>query len=356
MSVKKKHIDKYELPTGRFWFSFIALSFVGLGILWRIVAIQTIEHDHWTERGVEFEHSIRTIVPARGQIQARDGSLLATSIPVYDLRWDSKSEAINKEHFSEKRDSICLRFAEILGGTPEKYQSIIDKAIERGSRSAKFASKVPFTDYKELKSIPFVKEGRNKSGFVFERKEVRRKPFGQLAGRTIGIDRESQRVGIELSWNQELGGTEGKQMQKRINGGAWLPVTDDFIVQPQEEQDVITTIDMHLQDMASSALKTQLVRHDAEWGVVVLMEVKTGYVRAITNLKRFENAEGIANYYESYNHALGKAIEPGSTFKLASLITCLESGKIAITDSINTGNGVAFFHDRRMRDSTSPER
>ena len=351
MSVKKKHIDKYELPTGRFWFTFIALSFVGLGVLWRIVAIQTIEHDHWTERGVEFEHSIRTIVPARGQIQARDGSLLATSIPVYDLRWDSKSEAINWDNFDEKRDSICLGFAEILGGTTEKYEGLIDKAIERGSRSAKFASKVPFTDYKELKSIPFVKEGRNKSGFVFERKEVRRKPFGQLAGRTIGIDRESQRVGIELSWNQELGGTEGKQMQKRINGGAWLPVTDDFIVQPQEGQDVITTIDMHLQDMASSALKTQLVRHDAEWGVVVLMEVKTGYVRAITNLKRFENAEGIANYYESYNHALGKAIEPGSTFKLASLITCLESGKIAITDSINTGNGEALFHDRRMRDS-----
>ena len=104
-------------------------------------------------------------------------------------------------------------------------------------------------------------------------------------------------MGIELSWNKELGGEEGKQMQKRISGGAWLPVTDDYIVKPKEGLDVVTTIDMHLQDVASNALETQLTRHDAEWGVVVLMEVETGYIRAITNLKRFDDSEGNAKYY-----------------------------------------------------------
>ena len=184
---------------------------------------------------------------------------------------------------------------------------------------------------------------------------MRKKPFGQLAKRTIGIDRENSRVGIELAWNKELGGVEGKQMQKRISGGAWLPVTDEFIIEPQEGLDVVTTIDMHLQDVASSALRNQLFKHDAEWGVVVLMEVKTGYVRAISNLKRLEDSNGLPYYNESYNHALGTAVEPGSTFKLASLMACLESGKMGLEDIVDTENGEYYFHDRRMRDSNWKE-
>ena len=351
MTSTRKNIEGYKVASGRYWVIFVCLCIVGGGIFWRIFSIQTIEHEVWAERGAEFEHSIRTIEPARGQIQARDGSLLATSVPVYDLRWDTKCEAIKWDLFEEYRDSLCVGLAEILGGDSKEFALKLDKAIARGSRSTRFAKKVPFTDYKKLKNLPFINAGRYKSGFVFERKEERRKPFGQLAGRTIGIDRDHQRVGVELSWNQELGGVEGKQMQKRISGGAWLPVTDDYIVQPQEGLDVVTTIDMHLQDVASNALQTQLIKHDAEWGVVVLMEVKTGYIRAITNLKRFIDSEENSRYFESYNHALGSSIEPGSTFKLASLMTCLESGRISINDSIDAGNGEAFFHDRRMRDS-----
>ena len=351
MTARGKNIEGYKVATGRYWVVFVCLCFVGVCIFWRLFSIQTIEHEIWSERGAEFRHSIRTIDPARGQIQARDGSLLATSVPVYDLRWDTKCEAIKWELFDAHRDSLCIGLAEILGGNPEDYSLKLDKAIENGSRSTRFAKKVSFTDYKELKGLPFISSGRYTSGFVFERKEERRKPFGQLAGRTIGIDREHQRVGIELSWNQELGGEEGKQMQKRISGGAWLPVTDDYIVKPQEGLDVVTTIDMHLQDVASNALETQLKRHDAEWGVVVLMEVETGYIRAITNLKRFKDSEDNSRYFESYNHAIGTSVEPGSTFKLASLMTCLESGRISLNDSIDAGNGEVLFHDRRMRDS-----
>jgi cell division protein FtsI (penicillin-binding protein 3) len=351
MTRRSKNIEEYKVATGRYWVVFVCLCFVGLCIFWRLFSIQTIENEIWSERGAEFRHSIRTIDPARGQIQARDGSLLATSVPVYDLRWDTKCEAIKWKLFEAKRDSLCIGLASVLGGNPEDYSAKLDKARAEGSRSTRFAKQVPFTDYKELKELPFIKSGRYTSGFVFERKEERRKPFGQLAGRTIGIDREHQRVGIELSWNKELGGEEGKQMQKRISGGAWLPVTDDYIVKPKEGLDVVTTIDMHLQDVASNALETQLTRHDAEWGVVVLMEVETGYIRAITNLKRFDDSEGNAKYYESYNHAIGTSVEPGSTFKLASLMTCLESGGMTLNDSIETGNGEALFHDQRMRDS-----
>lgn len=343
--------SEVALKTGRFWVVFVVLCFVGVGILWRVVAIQTIEHEHWTARGAEFEHSIRNIAPARGQIQSSDGSLLATSVPVYNLRWDSKCEAIKWEVYNEELEAICEGFSAILGGSSEEFEVLFEKAINTGSRAALFAKNIPFTKYKSLKNLPFVREGRYRSGFVFERKEVRKKPFGQLARRTIGIDRENSRVGIELAWNKELAGVEGKQMQKRISGGTWLPVTEEFIIEPQEGLDVVTTIDMHLQDVASSALRTQLSKHDAEWGVVVLMEVKTGYVRAISNLKRLEDSNDRPYYAENYNHALGTAVEPGSTFKLASLLACLESGKMDLDDIIDTEDGQYLFHNRRMRDS-----
>ncbi|MEZ7836559.1 MAG: penicillin-binding protein [Flavobacteriales bacterium] len=351
MRSASNNISESTIKTGRFWVLFVSLCFVGIAILWRIFCIQTFEHEHWTERGAEFQHSIRNIAPARGQIQASDGSLLATSVPVYNLRWDSKCEAIKWSVYNEKFDSLCSGFAKILGGDSEEFSRLFEEAKAKGSRAALFAKNIPFTKYKSLKSLPFVREGRYKSGFVFERKEVRKKPFGQLAKRTIGIDRENSRVGIELAWNKELGGVEGKQMQKRISGGTWLPVTDEFIIEPQEGLDVVTTIDMHLQDVASSALRTQLFKHDADWGVVVLMEVKTGYVRAISNLKRLEDSKGLPYYNESYNHALGTAVEPGSTFKLASLMACLESGKMGLNDVVDTKNGEYYFHDRRMRDS-----
>jgi cell division protein FtsI (penicillin-binding protein 3) len=220
MTSKGKNIEPYKVATGRYWIVFMCLCFVGLCIFWRLFSIQTIENEIWSERGAEFKHSIRTIDPARGQIQARDGSLLATSVPVYDLRWDTKCEAIKWKLFDAQRDSLCIGLARILGGNPQDYSAKLDKAREGGSRSTRFAKQVPFTDYKALKELPFIRSGRYTSGFVFERTEERRKPFGQLAGRTIGIDREHQRVGIELSWNKELGGEAGKQMQKRISGGA----------------------------------------------------------------------------------------------------------------------------------------
>jgi cell division protein FtsI (penicillin-binding protein 3) len=339
-----------NIATGRFWLVFILLCLVALGIFSRILAIQIVEHDKWTAKGAEFSHSVKTIDPSRGQILARDGSLLAISVPVYDLSWDSQCEAILWDSFNENREAFCEGMSKILGKPAAYYAALLDKARTEEKRYTLFGRNIPYTSYKELKSLPFINRGRYKSGFVFERKEVRRKPFEPLAGRTIGLDRESHRVGIELAWNKELGGVEGMQLQKRISGGTWLPVTDEYISEPQQGLDVVTTIDMHLQDVATSSLKKQLIKHEAAWGIVVLMEIETGYVRAISNLTRHESGDNV-DYRESYNHALGSAVEPGSTFKLASLIACLESGVITLKDTIDTGNGITHFHGKRMRDS-----
>lgn len=331
---------------------FITLCLVAVGIFSRIIMIQFVEHEHWVAKGAEYTHSVKNIEPARGQILARDGSLLAISVPVYDLSWDSQCEAINWDRYSASKDEMCQGLSKILGKPASHYAKLLDNARANEKRYTLFGRNIPYTKYKDLKALPFIRGGRYKSGFVFSRKEDRRKPFNQLAGRTIGIDREDRRVGIELAWNKELGGVEGKQLQHRIAGGAWLPVADEYISEPEQGLDVITTIDMHLQDVATSSLEKQLKKHKAAWGIVALMEVETGYIRAISNLTRSkEDSEGNANYYESFNHALGSAVEPGSTFKLASLMACLESGKIQLTDSIDTGKGIAYFHGRPMKDS-----
>jgi len=336
--------------TGRIWLVFVGLTLVGLGVFGRIVYIQTVEHDKWASRGEEFSTSVRTIEPSRGQILARDGSLLATSVPVYDLRWDAKCEGMRWDMYEDQIDTLCIALASAIGKSPAYVRGKFDNAKQRGHRGALIGRNIPFTDYQELRNLPFVQLGRYKSGLVFERRENRRRPFGKLAARTVGIDREQQRVGIERAWNDELAGVEGQQLSRRVAGNQWMPVTDDYLVDPVEGMDVVTTLDLHLQDVATNALEQQLRRHDAAWGTVIVCEVSTGNIRAIANLTRHEVSEGVVEYWEDFNHAIGTAVEPGSTFKLASLMACMEAGMLP-TDSVDTGNGEIFFYQKRMRDS-----
>ena len=336
--------------TGRIWVVFVGLTLVGVGVFARILIIQTVEHEQWADRGEEFSASVRTIAPARGQILAEDGSLLATSVPVYDLRWDSKCEGMRWDMYDAYVDSLCLELGQALGKQPSALKSKFDNAIERGHRGALIARNIPFTAFQSLRDLPFVKLGRYKSGLVFERKENRRRPFGKLAARTVGIDREHQRVGLERAWNDELAGVEGQQLSRKVAGNQWMPVTDEFLVDPVEGLDVVTSLDLHLQDVATNALEQQPRRHDAAWGTVIVSEVSTGFIKAIANLTRHEVGENAIEYWEDFNHAIGTAVEPGSTFKLATLMACMEEG-MAPNDSVDTGDGQIYFHGKRMRDS-----
>ena len=344
--------------SNRTWLSFALFAILGFSIFGRILWIQSAEYDKWKAVGERFESSIQSIAPARGQIYASNGSVLATSVPVFEVRWDSKSEAINWDTFDHDLDSLCLGLSNVLGTkSSSEFKDLLRKGRNLGRRNTLIVRRASYTQQKALLSLPFIRLGRFKSGFTFSRIEQRRKPFGDLAGRTIGIDREENRVGLEASWNNELTGITGRQLQRRVAGGQWMPVSDEYIVEPVAGYDIISSIDMHLQDVASNALRRQLQAHDAAWGTVILMEVATGKIRAMANLTRTtESTESTPSAYsESYNHAIGTAVEPGSTFKLASLLTAMETGGIESTDEIDTGNGVVAFYGRRMSDSNADQ-
>jgi len=340
--------------SARVWLVFGMFILLGLSVFGRILWIQHAEHDRWVAAGENYVASVRNITPIRGQIFTSDGHILATSVPVYEVRWDSKCEAIKWAAFDAELDSLCLGLSSVLGDrTPAQYRNMLLKGRENGRRNVLVAKNVSFTDHKLLLQLPFIRAGRYKSGFSFHRSDVRRKPFGELAGRTVGIDRDAHRVGIEESWNEELAGVEGRQLQRRVPGGAWMPVADDYIVEPRPGLDLVTTIDMHLQDVAARALEKQMKLHRAAWGTVVLMEVKTGHIKAIANLSRTPATadDSIPDYSETFNHAIGTAVEPGSTMKLASLMAAMEHGGVQPTDSVATGGGRVSFHGHPMTDS-----
>ena len=333
----------------RTWVVFALMCLIGLGIIGRIAFIQTFESAKWTEVGENYTQQVRSIAPSRGQIYSEGGHLLATSVPSYNIYWDSQSEGINQDSLTKYIPLLSALFAATFRDkTTEEYKRTLLEAQRKKSRYQLIQKNVDFLTRKELLATDFIKLGSNKSGFILERKDIRKKPFGKLAGRTIGKDRDGSRVGLELAYNEELAGIEGKQLQQRLAGNVWKPLSNDYIVEPREGLDLITTIDVHLQDVASHALEKQLKQHQATWGTVILMEVSTGYIKAISNLIR-DNESG--EYYETHNKAIAATVDPGSTFKLASILAGLDDGMFSLEDSIETGNGLAYFHDRSMKDS-----
>jgi cell division protein FtsI (penicillin-binding protein 3) len=337
------------------WLVFSAMLLIGVGIVGRVIYIQSYEFERWQAEGESFNAQIRSIEPSRGQIFSSNGSVLATSVPVYELRWDSQVERFDAQEFDAALDSLSRGLARIIGNrSAAEFKTRLRKARQRGARYELFGRDLSYLQMKELKHLPFIRKGRLGSGFMFIKEDKRLKPFGSLAARTIGIHREENRVGMEASWNEALQGVEGQQLQMRASGGVWIPATEDYVVEPQDGLDLVSTIDMHLQDVASRALEKQLVKHNAAWGTVVLMEVATGRIRAIANLTRDgdgKDLQGAApKYYESYNHAIGTAVEPGSTFKLATLMAAMEAG-LSPETVIATGNGVTTFYGKKMHDS-----
>ncbi len=332
---------------------FALFAVLAVAVFVRILYVQIAQADRWKEYAVKIEQRIQDITPARGQIYSTDGSLLATSVPIYNLYWDSKAEGLKQDYLNQELDSLCMGLSRILGAqSAAYYKRDLLEARRLGRRYHPIHKKLSFTQMKELVKLPLMRRGANKSGFIFRQEEIRKKPFNQLASRTIGIDRETARVGLEEAYNDELAGQVGKQMMERIAGNVWKPASNEFIVVPREGIDIVSTIDIHLQDVAHTALERQLKQHNAAWGTVILMEVETGYIRAVSNLERDETS---GHYYETYNYAIGETVEPGSTFKLASILALLDEGLVSLTDSIDRGQGVTEFYGRKMHDSDADE-
>ena len=327
---------------------YIFLGLFGLVILGRVFQISFINGSYWRSKAENLTISYRTIEAVRGNIYALDGSLLATSVPIYEVRFDPNAEAITDDLFNTQVDTLaaCLHNLFKDKSTLE-YKRELVTARDKGERYHLIKRNVKYTQLKEMRDFPIFNRGRYKGGFIFVQQNKRQKPFNVLASRTIGYERDGSKVGLEGAYSDALRGVSGKRLMKKIAGGVWMPVSDENEVEPEDGSDLVSTIDVNIQDVAESALHKQLRRHNAEHGCVVLMEVATGEIRAIANLQRGEDGR----YYESYNFAVGASTEPGSTFKLASYMVAMEHGFIDLDYKVETGNGSFEFYDKTMYDS-----
>lgn len=333
----------------RTYLIYVGVLLFAVLILYRIGHIQLVEGEEWRERSRELTTEMRDIDAVRGNIYSADERLLATSIPVYEIRMDPNADALSEELFFSKVDSLADSLAHFFGGKSAKVweRELID-ARNSGERFHRIAREVNYHELQRLKGFPLFRRGRFKGGFIAMQRNVRERPFKVLASRTIGYQRQGVHpVGLEGAFSSELSGTEGKRLMRRISGGDWMPVGDENQVEPQDGNDLHTTIDLNMQDVVERALLEQLQAQNADHGCVVLMEVETGAIKAIANLSRSESGQ----YHERYNYAIGESTEPGSTFKLPAIMAALEDGRVRLSDSVDTEGGVYRYYDQVMRDA-----
>ncbi len=292
--------------------------------------------------------ALKEIPSPRGNIYDLKGNLLATSMPVYTIAIDATqpSDTLFNNNYKKLAKGLAAIFKDESKDEFEKkiYQSRLAK-----KQYFKLKSGVRYSELQAVKKLPILNKGRFKGGFVYTQQTSRTKPFKYLCGRTIGYINGTYGVGIEKSFDKYLKGENGLQMMQKINGGVWKPLSNSEDVEPESGADIYATIDIRIQDIAQSALLSSLEKYQAESGSVILMDVKTGAIRAMSSLQRTAEEK----YAESFNFAFGAAYEPGSTFKLASLLVALEDGKIDTSSIVDTKNGVFEFYDRKMRDSNA---
>jgi len=329
---------------------YLAMVIFAAVIIGRTLYLQFVEKDKWEEAEISSVRQ-KVIEPNRGNIYTSDGSLLAVSVPYYEVRIDMRSESFTREIFDKAVDSLSYKLSELFKDRHwTSYKQGLVKAREKGNRYYLVKRNVTHLQLQELKQFPIFREGRYRGGAIYVQQNKRIRPHGILAARTIGYTMEGDRgsvVGIEGAYDAALSGIEGYRLMRRISGDVWMPVTDKNEIEPRDGYDVVTTIDLALQDVAENALLTQLSRHEADHGTVVVMEVATGKVKAIANLGRTEDG----NYQEGYNYAIGESTEPGSTFKLASIISLLEDGYVKPEDKVDVGDGVIYYNGHRLEDS-----
>jgi len=330
---------------------YIIIILAVLAILARVVIIQFVEGQKWSAMGQEYIYKTDAVPSNRGDILDIEGRLLASSIPNYNVYMDTRSTGMDAGTWTRGIDGLSAGLADVVGlKSAAAWKRDLTQARLKGNRYYLIKRKLTHSELKELKELPIFSEGRYKGGMIAEMENKRMRPHNNLAFRTIGYltkGTSGNVVGLEGAYDKELTGTNGSILKQRLTGGAWMPVNDENSTEPRDGNDIITTIDIELQDVAESALLSQLSRHGAHHGTAILMEVKTGDIKAISNLRIGD--DGV--YTEHYNYAIGESTEPGSTFKLPAFMVALEDGVISLDDSIETGDGTVRYYDKTIRDS-----
>ncbi|MDA0195190.1 MAG: penicillin-binding protein [Bacteroidetes bacterium] len=344
MSIKRSIVLRVRI-------AYLAMLLFAGSAIYQILNVQFRDGEKWKARGQEIGFKYQQVKATRGNIYSDNSSLLATSLPFYRVALDPS--IADDQTFAKGLDSLATNLSKFFGDRPASYyKRSINNSRQAGRKYLLLNSRdINYQDKKLISTWPILREGQMKGGAIFEKIDKRFNPFSYLGFRTIGnIDEEQNRglVGLEYSFNTQLAGKNGEALFQKIAGGSWKPAYSGTEIAPRHGWDIETTIDVNLQDVAESALLKALKEHNADYGSLVLMEVQTGEIKAISNLSK--NPEG--NYWERYNYAVASqgSTEPGSTFKLASMIALLEDSNISPNDTIDTGNGEYQFYNLTMKD------
>ncbi|WP_299124323.1 penicillin-binding protein [uncultured Tenacibaculum sp.] len=338
MVVKKGILNKLYVVA-------ILMTLFFIVILFRIFNLQYVEGAKYKKLALEKTEKNDTIFANRGNVYAADGNLLATSMSKYTIRMDVVT--VDSEVFEKNIRALAESLSGLLGKSADYYQKKLREAKKRKNRYLLIARDVGYNDYTKMKSFPIFKLGVYRGGFIAEQKTVRVHPIGKIAERTIGYDNHRGGAGIEGAFADYMQGENGWRLKKKIAKGQWKPVNDVNEKEPIDGSDVITTIDVNIQDITHHALLKQLEYFEADHGCAVVMEVETGEIKAISNLGRTSKGR----YYEKRNYAVWESHEPGSTFKLASLMAVLEDKLADTSNVVDCEKGKIFINNRKVEDS-----
>ena len=325
------------------------MLFAGV-VLFKLVSIQMVDGEKYKKLAMKRTERMFTIAPNRGNLYSDDGSLLATSVSKYSIRFDAVT--VSDSDFKENVKPLSNALAKLTGKTSSYYQQLLRKAKANKNRYTLLVRNLDYSDYKDVKNFPLLNKGPNKGGLIVEQKTVREHPLGKIAERSVGYERINDHgnyagVGLERAYGEYLRGKEGKRLKQKIAKGQWKPIGMDNIIEPKDGYDVISTINMNIQDIAHHALLGQLEKYKADHGTVIVMETTTGEVKAISNLGMTKEGK----YYERLNYAIGESHEPGSTFKLMNMVAAIEDKVIDTSSVVDTEKGYWRIYKHRVKDT-----
>ncbi len=322
----------------RVYLSYMLMVAVCIAVFAKAVYIQQVQGKYWRSMSDSLHQKITEIEAERGTIYSEDGQMLSTSIPQFDIYMDFRVATLREKNgyrFRENVDSLsyCLSnlFNDLSAG---EYKQLLKQGYRENSAYFPLKKKISFRQYQALRNFPLFKLGRYKSGLIANERTVRLNPYQMLAFRTIGLARDSNKVGLEMTYDSVLRGRNGKQLVRSIAGGVSVPVDDTYEIEPETGKDIVSTIDVFIQEVAENALMRMMVKNETEHGCAIVMETRTGKIKAIANLGK--RSDG--NYWEDFNYAITPS-EPGSTFKLATLMALLEDRKVSLNQMVNLEQG-----------------
>ena len=316
-----------------------------LAVIFRVVNIQYVQGDKYRQISKDLTQKPFTIHANKGNVYAADGNLLATSMSKFTIRMDLVP--IDGEIFERDVRALSKELSNFLGKSTNHYEQKLRNARKLKKRYLLIARDVGYNDYVRMKQFPIFKLGVYRGGFIAEQKTVRAHPIGKIAERTIGYSDNRGDAGIEGAYADKMKGINGLRLKQKIGKGQWKPINNVNEQEPIDGFDVITTIDVNIQDITHHALLKQLEYFEAEHGCAVVMETATGEIKAISNLGRTKSGK----YYEKRNYAVWESHEPGSTFKLASLMAALDDKVIDTSTVVDTEKGRIFIHRKKVEDS-----